>query len=298
MAPPQQCAVIGHPAGHSLSPALHRAAYRALGLDWNYRAIDVAPEDLDDFVRGLDESWRGLSVTMPHKIAIRQYGETDELVQLVGAGNTLVFTDLAGPSRSPSSPTRSPSLSRGQSASRPAIVRNTDVGGFQLALAQAGVESADSATIVGNGATATSAVVALRELGVERITVLARRPERAEGLKVFCTTTLGVLCAVRPLEAASILPSDVVVSTVPDGGADAVAGQLAGSAPVVFDSVYDPWPTALAQAAASRGATVLNGLDLLAGQAVEQVRLMTGGEVDFDLLKSAGQEELNRRAGL
>ncbi|WP_420175242.1 shikimate dehydrogenase [Luteococcus sp. OSA5] len=297
MGSPQQCAVIGHPAGHSLSPALHRAAYRALGLDWSYQAIDVAPEDLDDFVRGLDESWRGLSVTMPHKVAIRQYGETDELVQLVGAGNTLVFTDLdreAGLDH----PSGSPSLSRGSSAPRPAIVRNTDVGGFQLALAQAGVESADSATIVGNGATATSAVVALRELGVERITVLARRPERAEGLKVFCTTTLGVLCAVRPLEAASILPSDVVVSTVPDGGADAVAEQLAGSAPVVFDSVYDPWPTALAQAAASHGATVLNGLDLLAGQAVEQVRLMTGGEVGFDLLKSAGQEELNRRAGL
>ncbi|MGO4957086.1 shikimate dehydrogenase family protein [Luteococcus sp. Sow4_B9] len=267
------CAVIGHPAGHSLSPALHRAAYRELGLDWDYRAIDVAPADLEAFVTGLGPEWRALSVTMPHKAAIRRFGATDELVDLVGAGNTLLL------------------------GAEP-MVRNTDVGGFLLALSVVGIESTDSATIIGNGATATSAAVALRELGVERVTVLARRPERAKGLRTFCTTTLGMLCDVRPLEAASVVPGDIVVSTVPEGGADHIANELAEQTQVLFDSIYDPWPSALALAAEARRRTVLSGLDLLAGQAVEQVRLMTGGQVAFEMLKSAGQEELNRRAGL
>lgn len=267
------CAVIGHPAGHSLSPALHRAAYRELRLDWTYDAVDVTPDGLDAFVRGLDDSWRGLSVTMPHKVAIRRYGEGDELVDLVGAANTLVL------------------------GSEP-IVRNTDVGGYQLAFAQTGVESADSAIVVGNGATARSAVVALRQMGVERVLVLARNPERAKELKGFCSNALGMLCAVRELAPGQAIESDILLSTVPGGGAAHVAEELVHHAAIVFDSVYDPWPTALATAAESDGKTALNGLDLLAGQAVEQVRLMTGGEVSFSLLKSAGQEELKARAQL
>lgn len=274
-----RCAVIGHPAGHSLSPALHRAAYRELRLDWAYDAVDVAPEELDAFVRGLDDSWRGLSVTMPHKSAIRQYGESDELVDLVGAANTLVLRPVAELVEAPRQ-----------------IVRNTDVGGYQLAFAQAGVESADSAIVVGNGATARSAVVALRQMGVERVLVLARNPERAKELKGFCANALGMLCAVRELVPGQAIESDILLSTVPEGGADHVADELVAHCDVVFDSVYDPWPTALATAAEAVGKTALNGLDLLAGQAVEQVRLMTGGEVSFDLLKSAGQEELRRRS--
>lgn len=275
------CAVIGHPAGHSLSPALHRAAYRELRLDWTYDAVDVTPDGLDGFVRGLDDSWRGLSVTMPHKVAIRRYGEGDELVDLVGAANTLVLRPVAELVEAP----------------RP-IVRNTDVGGYQLAFAQAGVESADSAIVVGNGATARSAVVALRQMGVERVLVLARNPERAKELKGFCSNALGMLCAVRELAPGQAIESDILLSTVPEGGADHVAEELVHHAAIVFDSVYDPWPTALATAAESDGKTALNGLDLLAGQAVEQVRLMTGGEVSFSLLKSAGQEELKARAQL
>lgn len=274
-APQGRCAVIGHPAAHSLSPALHRAAYRQLGLDWSYEAIDVEPGGVADFVKGLDGSWRGISVTMPHKEAIRAHGVGDELVELVGVANTLVIPTDGEP-----------------------LVRNTDVGGFQLAMAQAGVESADSATIIGNGATARSAAVALRMMGVERLLVLARRPERAEWLREFASHQLGMLSEVRPLVAGQVLPADVLVSTVPDGGSDALADELAASAPVVFDAIYDPWPTVLAAAAERAGARVVSGLDLLAGQAVEQVRLMTGGEVSFELLVSAGQEELRRRAAV
>lgn len=268
----RRCAVIGDPADHSLSPALHLAAYRALGLDWGYQAITVAPGALDEFVRTLDESWRGLSVTMPHKQAIRAWGEGDELVELTGVANTWLRTEHG------------------------AIVRNTDVGGYQLAFAQHDIETADSAIVVGNGATARSACVALRQMGVERLLLLARSPERAQQLRRFCSEALGMLCQVRELAPGNPIDSDIVLSTVPAGGANHLADELVAHAGVVFDSVYDPWPTTLSTAAAVAGRPTLNGLDLLAGQAVEQVRLMTGGEVGFELLRSAGQEELNRRS--
>lgn len=272
-----QCGVIGHPASHSLSPALHRAAYRELGLDWTYDAHDLAPEELDDFVSHLDGSWRGLSVTMPHKEAIRGWGEADELVELTGVANTLVLNNAE--------------------LGRP-VVRNTDVGGFLTAFAAAGIESADSATVVGAGATARSAVVALREMGVERVLVLARSPQRASGLKDLASNRLGMVCGVRPLESGQVLPADLLVSTVPSKGVTELAEPLATSAQAVFDVSYHPWPTPLARVAADGGRPVITGLDLLAGQAVEQVRLMTGGEVAFELLRSAGQEELRRRGDL
>lgn len=273
-----QCGVIGHPAAHSLSPALHRAAYRQLGLDWGYGAHDVAPDQLDEFIGHLDGSWRGLSVTMPHKEAIRGWGEADELVELTGVANTLVLNN--------------PEFGR-------PVVRNTDVGGFLVAFAQAGIESADSATVIGAGATARSAVVALRQMGVERVLVLARNPQKAAGLKDLASNRLGMLCGVRPLEAGQLVPADLMVSTVPaEAIADELAAPVAESAQAVFDVSYHPWPTALARAAAQAARPVVTGLDLLAGQAVEQVRLMTGGQVGFELLRSAGQEELRSRGAL
>lgn len=272
-----RCGVIGHPAEHSLSPALHRAAYAELGLDWDYDAHDVAPGELDDFVGHLDGSWRGLSVTMPHKEAIRGWGQGDDLVELTGVANTLVLNN--------------PEFGR-------PVVRNTDVGGFLTAFAAAGIESADSATIIGAGATARSAVVALREMGVERLLVLARTPAKAAGLKELASNRLGMVCGVRALEAGQVLPADLLVSTVPAQGVAELAEPLADSAQAVFDVSYHPWPTALASAAEKSGRPVVTGLDLLAGQADGQVRLMTGGEVGFELLRSAGQEELRRRGQL
>ncbi|GAA1398632.1 shikimate dehydrogenase [Luteococcus peritonei] len=271
-----RAAVIGHPVAHSLSPALHRAAHAQLGLDWHYEAIDVEPGGVDGFLAGLDEFWRGLSVTMPHKEAIRRHGSGDELVELTGVANTWVRIPGAEP-----------------------LVRNTDVGGYQLALSEAGIGALDSAVVVGNGATARSAVVALRQLGVERVQLLARDPQRAQELRGFCSNTLGMLCKVSPLRHAQVIESDILVSTVPAAGVEPVAEELAAAVQVVFDSVYDPWPTALARAAEARGRLTLNGLDLLAGQAVEQVRLMTGGgEVGYELLRSAGQEALGARGAI
>lgn len=274
-----RCALIGDPAGHSLSPALHRAAYLELGLDWTYDAIPVAPSDLDAFVAGLgdtavgEQQWRGLSVTMPHKEAILAHGRVSDLAQLVGAANTLIVT-----------PGESHAL------------YNTDVSGVQEACRRRDVPHARSATVIGNGATARSAVVALAGLGLQRLTVLARNPERAAHLSQLAET-LHVSCQVHQLAGATAT-GDLMVSTVPSKGVDEDCDRLVGEVPVIFDAIYDPWPTPLARVGLADGRTVISGLDLLCGQAVHQINLMTGGSVGFDGLLIAGQAELRARGKL
>lgn len=154
----RRCAVVGHPVRHSLSPALHTAAYRRLGLDWTYTAIDVEPGGFDRFVAGLDRrEWRGLSVTMPHKPDVARHGVPDEAVRLTGVANTLVLG--AGPADD--------------------TVANTDVPGFVLALRERGIEQLDRVTLVGNGATALSALAASARLGARHVTVTLRRDRKS-----------------------------------------------------------------------------------------------------------------------
>ena len=91
-----RCAVLGDPIAHSLSPALHRAGYAAVGLDWTYDAHRVAAGGLSEFVRGLDASWRGLSLTMPLKReALELASEASPIARLAGAANTLLLVDGA-----------------------------------------------------------------------------------------------------------------------------------------------------------------------------------------------------------
>ncbi len=87
----RRCAVLGSPIKHSLSPALHRAAYARLGLNWIYERVEVDADGLTSWVDGLDASWRGLSLTMPLKVAVLGLGEVDQLARLAGAGNTLIL---------------------------------------------------------------------------------------------------------------------------------------------------------------------------------------------------------------
>ena len=91
-----RAAVLGHPVAHSLSPVLHSAAYRALGLEgWEYTAVDVTEEQLGGFVAGLDESWAGLSLTMPLKqVVLGLLDHVEPLAGVVGAVNTVLFQPM------------------------------------------------------------------------------------------------------------------------------------------------------------------------------------------------------------
>ncbi|HJE50665.1 MAG TPA: shikimate dehydrogenase [Tessaracoccus flavescens] len=265
--------VVGDPAAHSLSPAIHRAGYEAHGLSWDYQAYTVAPESLADFVQSCaaDETWAGLSVTAPHKEAVLAFGEADEPTRLLGAGNTLVFGDAPR-------------------------VYNTDVPGFVRAWRAHVPNSPSAAAIVGNGATARSITLALAGLGTAELIVLARRPERAKSLADLAAT-LGMSVDVRVL-GEPLEPVDLVANTIPAHATTAAAPALAEAARVVFDVVYDPWPTPLGEAAERAGRQSLSGMDLLAGQAVDQFFLLTGKHITFEQARSAAGRELRRRSAV
>lgn len=274
-APVVHCAVVGHPVGHSLSPTIHRAAYRLLGLvGWEYGLHDLVAEEFDAFVDTRDATWRGLSVTMPHKEAAARQGRPDADVQLTGVANTLVWH------------------ADGRTA------HNTDIAGFGAALAPGGVP--DRACVLGAGATARSALVALARMGVATVEVRARSEQRAAQVASWAAGNLGFVgsCVVGAWGGAVPAGTDLVVSTLPADAAAPVVGGLglADGVAAVFDVAYHPWPSPLGAAALASGVRVLDGVDLLVHQAVEQVRLMTGLAVDAAPLLSAARAELRRRA--
>ncbi|MUL42784.1 shikimate dehydrogenase [Streptomonospora sp. PA3] len=273
-----RAAVLGSPVGHSLSPVLHTAAYAALGLEgeWSYGCYECAEEELAGFLKGCDDSWAGLSLTMPLKReALRLADEAEPVAREVGGANTLV---LGGRRRA----------------------FNTDVHGMAAALREAGVGEVSSAAVLGGGATAASAVAALRDSGAAAdggVTVLAREPARASGV-VAAAERMGMRVGVAPLsEIDSRLDVDVVVSTLPSGAGDPFADRVAACGAAVFDVVYSPWPTALAAAAQAAGRIVVGGFPMLLHQAARQVELMTGTEqAPVEAMRTAGLAELARRA--
>ena len=263
----RRCAVLGSPIQHSLSPALHRAAYAHLGLAWTYDRVEVNERGLAAFVRELDSSWRGLSLTMPLKVAVLELGDVDQWASLAGAGNTLI---LEGGSRT---------------------VHNTDVGGLTWAVGEVTTSPPQRVTILGAGATASAALIAASQLGAQQVTIVVRTPARAEPLRPLAVQ-LGVELDIRPWWAR--LPdADLAVSTVVSGAADTIAPSVVDTVPVIVDVIYDPWPTVLATTAEGAGCTVINGRDLLVGQALLQIELMTGHAVPADVLYAALPAELS-----
>ena len=202
---------------------------------------------------------------MPLEVALLGLGQVDELAKLVGAGNTLI---LEGGER---------------------WVYNTDVGGLIWAVSQVAVPPLPRVTILGTGATARAALLAVTHLGAQLVTVVARTPARAETLRAL-SSELGVRLEVMPW-SGQLPDADLVVSSVVSGAADGVAQAVAASAPLIVDIIYDPWPTVLAIAAEHSGCTVVSGLDLLVGQALLQIELMTGRSVASDVLYAALESE-------
>lgn len=295
---PRRAAVLGHPVAHSLSPRLHRAAYAALGLDgWRYDAVDVTEDALPGFVAALDDSWAGLSVTMPLKHAVMPLlDHVEPLAGVVGAVNTVLVQP---------------------GGRRPVLTgANTDVHGIVAALteglaargrAAAPPAGGRSAVVLGAGATAASTLAALAELGCTTPVVLVRSIGRTGGL-ARAAHRMGVEPVLRPLtEAAGALArADLVVSTLPPHAADGLAAELAGAGAgagagavpgVLLDVAYDPRRTALADAWETRGGVAVPGERMLLHQAVEQVRLMTGRPGPLDAMAAALGEALEAPAG-
>jgi shikimate dehydrogenase len=277
--PVRRAAVLGSPIAHSLSPALHRAAYRELGLaGWIYDAIECDEQRLPVLLDSLGPEWAGLSLTMPLKrevLPLLDY--TEPLAAEVGAANTVVFT---GGQR------------RGF---------NTDVGGMVTALSEAGVTADGNVVVLGNGATACSALAALRQMGAADIAVAVRTPARAAPL-LTVSERLGVHVRLIALGAElASRPWQLLVSTIPAAGAELAATQLSAGelvAAAVLDVGYDPWPTPLAAAAGKAGSAVISGYEMLVHQAAGQVELLTGQQAPVSVMHAAGLAELDRRRGI
>ena len=265
----RRCAVLGSPIAHSLSPVLHRAAYAELGLDWSYEAVEVESSGLEGFVSSLDPSWRGLSLTMPLKRTVMTLlDEADPWATVSGAANTVVLEDgrLVG--------------------------HNTDVPGAVAALRERGLDGLTRAVVLGGGATAASLLLALSEVGCEEAILLVRDPARAvDTLDALDRHGHGPGIHVGGLGDRVDAP-DVLVSTIPAKAQTTDLVELAASARVVFEVLYDPWPTPLAAGALAAGRILLGGLDLLVHQAALQVRLMTGHEPPLPTMCAAGEAAL------
>ena len=248
---PARLAVLGSPIAHSRSPRLHAAAYRALGLDWTYEAVEATEATLPGLLAGLGPEWRGLSLTMPLKRAVLPLVEGhDDLVDRLGLANTVLLGD------------------------RPRLY-NTDVGGVVAALHGAGVTRIDRGVVLGGGATAASALEALALLGAGERIVAARDPARSAALP-------GVTEVVA-LDAVRLDGVDVVVSTLP-GTAHAVVPMPADAAGApLLDVAYNPWPTLVGAAWLAAGGRLVHGLEMLLEQAVLQVRVFTAGSPDAPL---------------
>ncbi|WP_062526915.1 shikimate dehydrogenase [Demequina rhizosphaerae] len=274
---PRRAGVLGHPIAHSLSPVLHRSAYRALGLDWEYDAYDVEAGGLSGFLDGMDDAWAGLSLTMPLKVeAVPLMDFVESMAKLVGAVNTVLVQDIGG--------------------SRQLVGANTDVWGIQAAFREAGVTAASSGLIIGGGATATSAMAALGALGVTSPYVAVRSRGRAGGL-LRAATKMGVHPKFISLEEIpSVMPFvEAVVSTVPAEAGERIASSLSGirEGSVLLDVVYEPLVTPLSIRFVAFEGIAIGGERMLLHQAAEQVRLMTGRTAPITEMGNSLRDVLN-----
>ena len=257
--------VLGHPVAHSRSPAMHNAAFRALGLDWRYVRLPVPPELLGETVRALGRSgYRGANVTIPHKqAALAAADEASEPARAIGAANTLTFAEGGG-----------------------VEADNTDAGGLLDALGQS--PEGLRCLVLGAGGAGRAAAWALREAGAAEVTVWNRTPERARAM----AADLGVAHTDRPGRA------DLIVNATSVGlepGLDATeaieALGLAGVSPPprLVDMAYGAQPTALCAWAARAGAHVVDGLEVLVRQGARSFRIWTGQDAPLDVMRSAAR---------
>ncbi len=265
-------AVLGHPIGHSRSPALHNAAYARLGLSYLYSAIDTDVSDLEPLLARVraERNWYGLSVTMPLKAAVLPLLDAvDPAAARLGAVNTVV-------------------VDRSRPDGQRLVGHNTDVAGIVNALRFAGIGPEPRSAILGGGGTAVSAVAALKELGAPAADIFIRgmgSPRRTGTVQaVDVGAAVGLDCRLRGWEgaAAALSGYDVVISTLPPRAADPLAALVPPSSLVgklLLDVAYDPWPSALAARWQCSGGTIVPGIEMLLYQGVEQVRLFTDEHV-------------------
>ncbi len=274
----KRLAVLGHPVSHSRSPAMQNAALDALGLagEWSYEAIDVEPPEFDRRTRGLPgEGFVGVNVTIPHKeAALALADETSEAAAQIGAANTLSFR--GGGIRAD----------------------NTDASGLLAALP--GPVEERAALVLGAGGSARAAIWALAERGAS-VWVWNRTPARADELVRDLarsgegTPAEGRLRAVTA-EQVRANAYELIVNCTSIGMRDEnpfehlpLEPQRFGEGVVLVDLVYAGTESRLVAEARRRGATAVEGIEVLVQQGAESLRIWTGQEPPIEAMRSAAR---------
>ncbi len=263
-------AVVGWPIDHSLSPAMHNAAFAALGMsDWLYDKVALPPDILRLGLRELaDHGYIGVNVTVPHKEAALALVRPDEIAKRVGAVNTIDFRNRRG--------------------------TNTDVIGLMSDLiAQAVPVNGLRVLVLGAGGAARAAAYGLARAGAV-LAVANRTPERAARL----VADLGIEAVVLPLDEAASFDPALIVNCTSAGMTPNVdqspwpAGVPIPAGVIVYDMVYRPRRTALMAQAEAAGGRALGGLGMLVRQGAAAFELWTGVEPPVEVMTRAAEEAL------
>ena len=278
--------IIGFPIGHSISPVFQQAALDHCGIAGTYRAREVAPDQVGQFIRGLRESeFLGINVTVPHKEAVIPHlDEVDEWATEAGAVNTIVNREghLTG--------------------------HNTDGYGFLQGLKYGGnFEPRDRrALLLGAGGAARGVVLALAREGVQEIVIANRTLSRAEAL-VRLSQGRGVGSRAIPLEWESLslaaVQADLIVNCTtlgmshgPDASGSPLLRHQIPPTALVYDLVYSPLETPLLREAAHAGAGVLGGIQMLVHQGAASFEMWTGRPAPVEVMLGAAVEAMRARS--
>lgn len=274
--------VLGAPVRHSLSPAIHNAAFVDHGIDAVYLAFEIDTEAMAPTVRALQSiGFLGASVTMPHKeVAHALCDEIGPTARQLGSLNTLVA--------------RTDGSLYGESTDGDGCVGALRVAGAHL-------EGA-TAVVVGAGATARACILALADSNVTAVAIVNRTRERAESAALLAPGRCRVVDASdQSAVRAAVSGADIVVHTTPAGmGTDtshAFDLDALREGQYVLDAVYQPLETPVLAAARARGGVVVDGLSMLIHQAARQQELWTGHTPDVAVMRAAAEHELQRRRG-
>ncbi len=268
---PTKAGVIGWPIGHSLSPVMHNAAFKALGMDeWSYDANAIPPDVLRQSIKQfMMHGYIGLNVTIPFKRAVMQYTRPDAIAQAVGAANTLILPRNAA--------------------------TNTDVAGFMDDLRANGVDPHGmKGVLLGAGGAARAALYALTQAGAD-VVIVNRTPANAFAM----AREMGIDAGVKLPEEALAWGADLVVNSTPVGmPPNADASPWPDDLPLpenaaVYDMIYRPAQTKLMQQAEAQGLRAIGGLGMLVRQGAAAFEIWTEREAPVDVMFAAAQQELS-----
>lgn len=256
--------VAGYPIDHSLSPIIHQAGYKALGIDWKYEKYSLKEEELFNFVSNRDKDLVGLSLTMPLKEkAIKVSDVVTDLAKKANSANTLIFKD------------------------EKVYSGNTDVYGIVQALKTNKKLDLSNPAIIGSGATARSAVLGLNNLGAKSVMVCSRNESTVIQVNDLAKS-VGMTCQIISWnDLVKVMNASTLISTLPSQAMDKFAALGPENPGTLLDIAYDPWPSKVALEWIFRRGFVVSGLEMLLHQACMQFELMTGLKAPITQMRQA-----------